>query len=364
MIEIVGRVATGSKVTMPKLRDGWHKPPLFLLSLLTFVLGIYLMKEGAGALGPLVRDRFQVTGFADGLGFGWLMSYAIMSGSPVAGAAMAFLDAGVVDRLGAYGMVVGSRFGASFIVLFIGFVYVLRGRDRSTSLSMGLLSLLVAASVQVLAIPMGLWLVAGAQLERWPVPAGARLDDGLRRAFGPLVAAASAALPDWGVFVLGLAVIFGSFKLFDLSLPQLSIKQSRVGRVGALVYRPWVMFLLGAGVTLISMSVSISLGLLVPLGQRGLVRRENVVPYMMGANVSTFIDTLLAAILIGNAGAMGVVAAEMLSLSVVSTILLLFGFARFERWLLAAVDGILASPRNLAAFMVAIFALPLVLLLT
>lgn len=348
-------------MTFPRL--SWYKPPLFVLSLLAFVIGIYLMKEGAAAFGPLVRDRFAVSGFADGLGFGWLMSYAILSGSPVAGAAMAFLDADVVDRFGAYGMVVGSRFGASFIVLFIGFIYVLRGRSRSASLSMGMLSLMVAASVQVLAIPLGLWLVTNAWLERLDMGFAAGLGDLLDRLLAPLADAAARHLPDWGVFAVGLAVIFASFKLFDESLPEMSIRSSRVGGVGSFVYRPWVMFALGSAVTLVSMSVSISLGLLVPLGQRGLVRRENVVPYIMGANVSTFIDTLLAALLIGNPAALGVVAAEMISLAVVSLLLLVIGFDVYQRWLLEFTDWCLASNRNLGLFMLVIFALPILLVM-
>ncbi len=348
---------------MTHLRRSWYKPPLFVLSLLTFVMGIFLMKEGASALGPIVRDRFAVTGFADGLGFGWLMSYLIMSGSPVAGAAMAFLDAGVVDQLGAYGMVVGSRFGASFIVLFIGFIYVLRGRNRSASLSMGMLSLLVAATVQVLAIPLGLWLVSGGRLDTIDLGKMSGLGDVLDLLMGPIAEYIARRLPDWGVFTVGLAVIFTSFKLFDLSLPEVSIKSSRVGSVGAFIYRPWVMFALGGAVTLVSMSVSVSLGLLVPLSQRGLVRRENVVPYIMGANVSTFVDTFLAALLIGNPAAMGVVAAEMISLAAVSLLLLIVGFDQYQRLTLAFVDMCLASNRNLAAFMITIFVLPILLVM-
>ena len=349
---------------MPRSWRGLYKLPLFLLSLLLFISAIYLMKEGAAALGPLVRDRFAVTGFADGLGFGWLMSYAILSGSPVAGAAMALLDAGVIDRLGAYGMVVGSRFGASFIVLVIGFLYLLRGRDRDSSLSMGMLSLSVAASVQLAALPLGLWLVSGGRLEGWRPGAGEDLRGSLDALLGPLAEVLAARLPGWGVFAVGLAIMLGSFKLFDLALPQMSIKASPVGRVGAFVYRPWVMFLLGSGVTLISMSVSISLGLLVPLGQRGLVRRENVVPYIMGANVSTFIDTLLAALLIGNPAAVGIVATEMVTLGLVSALIISLGFGRFERGLLGFVDRCLASRRNLALFMLIIFMLPLLLVLS
>ena len=79
---------------------------------------------------------------------------------------------------------------------------------------------------------------------------------------------------------------------------------------------------LGALITLISMSVSLSLGILVPLSTRGFIRRENVIPYIMGANITTFIDTLLAAVLLDNPPAFTIVLVQMLSISVVSVVLL------------------------------------------
>jgi hypothetical protein len=85
-----------------------------------------------------------------------------MSGSPVAAAALTFFDAGVINQFGAFAMITGSRLGASFIVLFIGFLYVLRGRDRSTSLSMGLLSLSVTATTYLPALLLrGVFLKTG-----------------------------------------------------------------------------------------------------------------------------------------------------------------------------------------------------------
>ena len=132
---------------LPLRRAWWErvrvgKIGLFVASLYLFMLAITLMKEGARGVAPLVRNLLDVTSAANALGFGWLFAYAIMSGSPVAAAALTFFDAGVVDKLGAFAMITGSRLGASFIVLLIGFLYVLRGRDRATSLSMGLLSLI------------------------------------------------------------------------------------------------------------------------------------------------------------------------------------------------------------------------------
>jgi Na+/phosphate symporter len=162
---------------------------------------------------------------------------------------------------------------------------------------------------------------------------------------------------------MGLGIIMMSFALFDRCLPEMTIKGSQVGRTARLVYRPWVMFLLGAAVTLISMSVSISLGILVPLSDRGFVRRENVIPYIMGANVTTFIDTVLAALLLDNPVAFTVILAEMVSILIISALVLTLVYRRYEHAVLDFVGWCTASRRNLGFFTLAIFAIPIVLVL-
>ena len=336
---------------------------LFLASLYLFILAITLMKEGASAIAPLVRNLLDVTNVANALGFGWLFAYAIMSGSPIAAAALTFFDAGVVDELGAFAMITGSRLGASFIVLLIGFLYVLRGRDRATSLSMGLLSLVVTATTYLPSLLLGMVILKSGVLDWMQLRSGALLLSVVDRVVEPVTGVAVDLLPSWAVFAVGLGVIWFSFNLFDRCLPQTSLKESQVGWMSRLVYRPWVMFTLGALITLISMSVSLSLAILVPLSARGYVRRENVIPYIMGANITTFVDTLLAAVLLDNAWSFTIVLVQMLSITSVSVVILATAYRRYERAMLGLVAAMTASNRNLALFMAVISVVPIVLML-
>ena len=350
------------------LRHGWWervrlgKIGLFVASLYLFMLAITLMKEGARAVAPWVQNLLEVSSAANALGFGWLFAYGIMSGSPVAAAALTFFDAGLVDKLGAFAMITGSRLGASFIVLFIGFLYVLRGRDRSTSLSMGLLSLTVTATSHLPGLFLGALLLHAGSLDAVQLRSGALLRSVVDRAVEPVAGVAVALLPDWGVFVLGLGVIWFSFNLFDKCLPQMTLKESQLGWMSRLVYRPWVMFLLGALITMVSMSVSLSLAILVPLSARGFVRRENVIPYIMGANITTFIDTLLAAVLLNNPAAFTIVLVEMFSIAVISIVILATCYRRYQRAMLDFVAWVTTRNRNLALFMAAIFMVPVALI--
>ena len=341
----------------------WAKIGLFGVSLFLFILAIALMKEGARSLAPFVRNQLSVTNPANSLGFGWLFAYIIMSGSPVAAAALTFFEAGAISKMSAFAMITGSRLGASFIVLLLGFIYVLRGRDRADSLGMGLLALIVTGTTFLVALVVGLGTLQSGILDQFQLQSGGVLNSVTNLLFDPIASLLMTFLPHWMLFPIGLGIIMISFNLFDKCLPQMAIKESQLGQMSKLVYRPWVMFMLGALITLVSMSVSVSLAILVPLSHRGFIRRENVIPYIMGANITTFIDTLLAAVLLNSAPAFTIVLAGMSSIMLVSIVILALFFHRYERIMLASVGWVTASNRNLGLFLMVIFAVPILLML-
>jgi solute carrier family 34 (sodium-dependent phosphate cotransporter) len=159
-----------------------------------------------------------------------------------------------------------------------------------------------------------------------------------------------------------VGAILVAFTLFDKALPDLA-EESPIRGLEQHVYRPVVMFGLGCVVTLFTLSVSVSLGLLVPLSAKGIARRENVIPYIMGANITTFVDTLLATLLLDKPEAFTIVLVEMLSVAIVSIVILLLVYTRFERLLLAASKRILRTRATLATFVVVILVIPILLLL-
>lgn len=344
-----------------KIRLG--KIILFVTSLYLFILAITLMKSGARGFAPLARGFFPISTGINSLGFGWLFAYLIMSGSPVAAAALTFFDAGLIDGLGAFAMITGSRLGAGFIVLFIGFIYVLRGRDWATSLSMGTLTLTVTATTYLPGLILGVFMLNTGLLDGIQIHSGMLLISAIDKIVQPIASLSIELLPPWAIFLVGLAIILISFNLFDKCLPQMTLKESQLGWISRLVYRPMVMFTLGAVVTMISMSISISLSLLVPLSHRGFVRRENVIPYIMGANITTFIDTLLAAILLNNHAAFSIVLVEMVSVLAISIIILAIFYPNYQRSMLNFISWVTASTRNLVIFMITILTVPVILIL-
>ncbi|MDY6878242.1 MAG: hypothetical protein SWK90_18820 [Chloroflexota bacterium] len=341
----------------------WKKPGLALSGFLLFILALGLMKEGAGGLTPLLGGHLEITNGADSMGFGWLTACLVLSGSPVAAAAVALLSADALSSLHAFTMIAGSRLGASFIVLLTGFIYAIRGHERWTALTAGVLSLLLTGSIQLLALPVGSLILSRGWLDYISLPALDKLAIGINLGLEPLIGPLATILPDWMLFVIGVGLVMLSFHLFDQALPQVRLEKTNLGQIPRLVYRPEVMFLMGLGITLLTMSVSISVGILVPLSTRGYMRRENIIPYILGANISTLADTLIAAALLGDPRAMTVVMTHMACATIVSLPLILLVYRPYERIISNALAWITRRRRNFAIFLGTIFVIPVILIL-
>ena len=89
-------------------------------------------------------------------------------------------------------------------------------------------------------------------------------------------------------------------------------------------------FGLGCLVAFLTLSVSVALTLLVPVVANGYLKREETIPYIAGANITTLADTLVAAILLGNAVAVRVVLAEAIGVAIVTVLLLALAYPQIQ----------------------------------
>ena len=85
---------------------------------------------------------------------------------------------------------------------------------------------------------------------------------------------------------------------------------------------------LGCLVASLTLSVSVALTVLVPLAAKGYVKREEALPYIMGANITTLADTLVVAMLQNTPVAAQIVLAEAIGVTIVSLVILAFFYSR------------------------------------
>jgi len=320
-----------------------------------------MIKRSAGGLSPLM-SVLHVEGAANLFGFGWLMAYVVLSGSPVAAVALSLFGGGLISDTETLAMIAGSRFGAAFVVLLAGTIHYLRKSRQIVTVATGVLALLATWTIYAPATLAAYALLASGSLSRMRFEAPAAFDSFQSVVVNPAVNLVAGFLHPLLLFAAGVGVLVGAFGLFDKTLPEINPQHGRFRQIADIVYRPKVMFLLGVVVTCLTLSVSVSVGLLVPIAAKGYVRRENVIPYVMGANITTFIDTLFASLLVGEPRAASIVAAQLLSVSAISLVILLFFYRPYRRLLEAALDTATRSRRAFLVFLGITMAIPLVFL--
>lgn len=326
-----------------------------------FVGALGIMKGGAVALIPTLQGSSFTDNAWSTLGLGWLGACIVLSGSPVAASSLTLLDGGAIDRSQAFTMLTGSRLGASFVVLVVGFVYALRRRSgRRAPLSIGILSLTMTVFAYLPGALLGWLLLQSGRLDGVTLAAPPALLSVTDTLFGWIVDAAKATVPGWGLFPLGLGVLLVAFKVFDRALPDLDSGRLE-GKENAWYRRPWMMFLLGCAVALMTLSVSVALTVLVPLVAKGYLKREDTLPYIAGANITTLADTLVAAILLSNPDASRVVLAEMLGVGAWTLVLIGLIYPAVRTTALGVARSTVSSRPRLALFLAVLFAVPLAL---
>ena len=351
-------------------RRPWSLPAKIVLALVglwVFLIALALMKDGARGLAPALNAAIE-TPF-NALGLGWLGALLVLSGSPVAASALALFDGGSLTIEQGYAMVVGSRLGAAFVVLVIGTLYALRRTEsgRRAPISIGVLAL---AMTFIAYVPGGL---LGFLLLRSGIPSSLALTppafvfDGTRALTAPVSALVEAILsPDQPLsagllFVLGVALLLASFRVVDLFLPE--IGADRDDERARWYAGPWTMFGIGLLVALATLSVSVALSVLVPVVAKGYVRREQILPYIAGANITTLFDTLVVAVLLGNPLAPAIVVSVAGGVAAWTVLLLALTYQPLRRLVFDFQGAVLHSRRRLLIFVGLLFLVPISLLI-
>lgn len=333
-----------------------------LAGLFIFILALQLMKTGAKGLKPIL-ESLSADGVLNLLGFGWLGSYVVLSGSPVAAISLSLYSSGTTSDVEAFAMINGSRLGASFIVLFIGFVLWVTKRKSADGLYIGVVALLTAFTLWLPVLPIGVLVLNEGWFDSIEVGTPGAVTSFVEVAYDPIVERIANNVSDFVVFVLGVGMLLTAFTVFDRALPNLEQPSQRIENVKEWLHHPLAMFGLGLTITAMTLSVSISLTLLIPLSLKGYIRRDAIIPYVMGANIATWVDTLVAALLLDTPRAFTIVFTEMVGGCAISLFVLIFLYKPYSTLILHLANNITHSRRGFAVFMGVIFVVPLVLFL-
>ncbi|WP_410766876.1 sodium:phosphate symporter [Haloferax sp. DFSO60] len=272
-----------------------------IVGVVAFLLSIRLLSGASAALVPAFTPILNrvIMGPLSALGSSWLATYPVLNGTAIAALAMVLFTDALVTPLELFLMICGSRFGSVTIVLLVGSVEYIRRTDVSLRDAMwfGVLSFLVTWTIYIPVTVLG-YAALGPLIPRLSAVASrftirfAALDS-----LEPIIRSLVETVGPLGAGVLALGLLLGSLRLFDSAFN--AIDGDRIRESLTRHERDhWFLFVLGFAVTALSTSVAFSLGVIVPLSVRGYVDRDDLLPYILGANVGTLIDTVAIAVVL------------------------------------------------------------------
>ncbi|MFB6070251.1 MAG: sodium:phosphate symporter [Halanaeroarchaeum sp.] len=339
---------------------GWALAPLAVTG---FVVAVQLMgaaiAELAPALGPWLRRFLDPDPAA--LGASWLVAYVMLNGSVVAAVAISLFRADLITGGELFVLVVGSRLGAAGMVVLIGAIDHLQHRDGTLgeSVGLGLYTVLVTNTIY---LPVAVLGYAGLPTVRgavdvslpWLASVAGFLDllgTGVDRVAGlmggPIALALAVAL-----FLVSLRAIDRLFARTDLDVleERLAVLDSR-----------WRSFAIGLLVTAVTTSVSVSIGIAVPLYNRGHLDRERMAPYVLGASLGTLTDTLVVAIVLQSVEGVFTVG-YVFGVAGLFTLIALVAFDRYFGLIDSIQERLVGDRTAFVAFAAVLVAVPLALI--
>ena len=331
----------------------------FLVALFLFVGALQVMKTGAAGLDVLQHGGLLVKNAASTLGLGWMGALFVLSGSPIAASALTLVAAGSISETEGFTMLTGSRLGAAFVVLLVAVIYALRSGagERLKPVSTAVMAICTTAVIYIPGSILGLALLSSAPFESLDLQFPAGFSDLIDLVYGGLIEQVE-TWPSLVLFVGGLGILLLAFKLIDQVVPEMSQEKIESSRLSWL-RRKWTMFGLGCLVALVTMSVSVALTVLVPLVTKKYVKREHIVPYIMGANITTLGDTLLAAFLLNDPATVRIVVASIVGSTIVSVVILAFFYPQVRTGIWRFQRQMTRSKTRLAAFTAGLFLVPI-----
>lgn len=334
------------------LREGLHPRRLVALLLLFYLLvfSLALMRQSIGLLGPgfsgLLSSR--ISSVPSAIGYSWIASMLMLSGSPVAAMAVGLQTSHVIDGEQLFAAVLGSRMGAVSIIFVLGIISLFAGRKKqglATAMEVLVTTFVMVAGAMAIGYAY-LRLVGFAPVVTAP---GVLAIPGVTLTANFIVGVSGAAT----ALVLSVALLVFTIRSFDKTL---RIPKEYDVNFHELMKHPLIGFSLGFLLTAIFFTISISFSLLIPLATAGRISRREVIPYVIGGNIGTFSDTMILAALTGSRDAAAAVTADIFGNLVMGLLLLLF-IGRFSGFVTGTTDFLL-KPRNAAFIMLLMIAVP------
>ena len=342
-----------------------------LLAIYFFVSSIVLIKSSAVIMGESLAEKIVllIRDTTSGVFTGWICTALLHSSGAFDSIIVAFTSSGVIPLSLAVATIIGAEIGTTVTPLLVSVIGYIREKTRlsaSFNVTMvhflyNLLTLLIFYPAELLFGVFTRIAEAGTSIfvrATWLNHIPSLLDVAT-----PWVDLLLKFIPAWiGLIIGGVTLVVALWGLERYMTAIFNMPKSW-NIIRMTFTKPLRAFVAGFIFTILVPSTTVMVSLLVPLAASGVIRADYyILPYILGANIGTVFDVMIAALATGDPVSLGVWLVH-LSINIIGALIffpLLKPFSRLVRW---SSDMVAQSQKRTILFMGVFHALPILVAL-
>ena len=324
-----------------------------LVSLYFFISAIMLIKDSAGLMTEFLAENIVlvIRDTTSGVFAGWIGTALLHSSGAFDSIVVAFVSSGAMPLSLAVATLIGAELGTTVTPFLISVLNQVRKRKHQDA-AFNVTLTHVLYNLCALAIFYPLELLFGSLT--WVATQGGNifvkapwLDavPDILDVVTPWVPVVLGVIPPWAGIVIGAVMLIVALNGVERYMTEIFNMPRSWNLIRATFQKPYRAFLAGFIFTLLIPSTTVMVSLLVPLATSGVIGAEfYILPYILGANIGTVFDVMIAAMATGDPLALGVWLVH-LTVNLVGALIFLPLMKPFSKVVKATADKVAASPR-------------------
>ncbi len=342
-----------------------------IAAIYVFISGIVLIKSSAVIMAESLAETIVllISDTTSGVFAGWIGTALLHSSGAFDSIVVAFTSSGVIPLRLAVATIIGAEIGTTVTPFLVSVLGHIRKKSRlNASFTVTLTHVLYNLFTLMLFYPAELFTGVFTKIAEqgssifvkatWITAVPDLID-----VVTPWVDPFLEFLPAWVGLVVGAAALIVALLGLENYMTAIFSMPMSWNLIRATFTRPLRAFIAGFLFTVLVPSTTVMVSLRVPLAGSGVIRADYfILPYILGANIGTVFDVMIAALATGDPISMGVWLVH-LTINVVGALIffpLLKPFSRLVRW---CADKIAASRRLTLIVAVVFHAVPILVML-
>lgn len=345
---------------------------LMAVSIYLFISSIEMIKVSAKALGHGGVEYIVglIHGPITGVFAGWFGTALVQSSGAFDSIVVALVSAGVIPMITAVGIILGAEVGTTITSLMVSVMGYMR-RNLEMFKSTFIIALIhfwynIGTLIICLTLELSLGLFSNVAIigrNFFSQVPGMSLIPSVFDLVSPWVKFVLRFVPGWAGLIGGCALLIFSLARSERYMTRVFKTDVNRRLLNAAFGSVTKSLLAGFIFTVLVPSTSVMVSLLIPLAAAGIIDASyNIMPYILGANIGTVFDVMIAALATGDPAAIGVWLVHLAN-NVIGALVFLPFLRQFSNFVEKTNDFLTVSWKRTVTFVVLFHALPLLLIL-